>query len=58
MVMFKCNDCGRTFEEPKEYRESRGEFWGFPAYETIWLCPCCGGQDFEEYREYVYEDEW
>ena len=51
-----CNDCGRQFIEPKAYRESRGEFWGFPAYETIYLCPACGGDDFEEYMEHEEEE--
>lgn len=46
--MYKCEDCGSEFEEPKAERESRGEFWGFPAYETVYGCPRCGSDCYEE----------
>jgi len=56
--MFKCNDCGLIFEEPKRWQEDRGEFWGQPAYETMYGCPHCYSGDYEEYNdEDEYEDE-
>ena len=47
--MYKCVECGHIFEkgEEKHWTESRGEFWGMPASETMTGCPRCGG-DFEE----------
>ncbi len=46
--MFRCNDCGKEFEEPKVVPEYRGEFWGAPAYEDEYYCPNCGSDDYEE----------
>lgn len=34
-----CELCGEQLEQRTEYR---GEFWGSPSYETIWVCPNCG----------------
>lgn len=51
---FRCNDCGNYFEEYEEVEEDRGEFWGMPAYETMYYCPFCGSEDFDEVKE---EDE-
>lgn len=50
----KCCNCGRIFYENElvSIEESRGEFWGFPAYETCYYSPCC-----EEDWEYVDEEE-
>lgn len=44
-----CLECGKTFEENDiaYWRESRGEFWGFPAYEIVSGCPYCHG-DYDE----------
>ena len=44
-----CLECGKTFEDSEiaHWQESRGEFWGFPAYETVSGCPRCQG-DYEE----------
>lgn len=53
--MYKCNDCGEVFDEPKYVQESRGEFWGAPCSETMAYCPHCESEDFEEY--YGEEDE-
>ena len=47
MRVYKC-DCGCYFEQPVCVRESRGEFWGAPAYETMEYCPACGEECFEE----------
>lgn len=51
--MYRCKDCGAIFERPSWYEENVGEYWGFPAYETFYMCPCCNSDDFEPY----YEDE-
>lgn len=48
--MFICYECGRVFDEPKGYSESRGEHFGFPAYEDYSGCPSCGGAYTETYR--------
>ena len=43
--MLKCLECGKVFEDDEiaHWQESRGEFWGEPAYETVWGCPHCQG---------------
>lgn len=50
--MFKCNHCGKIFDEPYNYsvEEDRGEYWGVPCTETVYFseCPECGSDDFEE----------
>lgn len=50
--MFRCRKCGKLFDEcdVKVIDEYRGEFWGFPCYETLYLSPCCGS-DFEDVDE-------
>ena len=48
--MFKCNDCGKVFHEPKAVQESRGEFWGAPCWETMYYCPHCESEDFDKYN--------
>lgn len=56
--MLKCFDCGWTGEqeELRRVEESRGEFWGMPAYETMYYCPCCGSDYIEDYDEEEYEE--
>lgn len=54
--MFHCIDCGIDFDEPAQWQESRGEYWGTPAYETCYSCPFCQG-DFEEKENEEIEDE-
>lgn len=56
MQIFKCNDCGTIFDSPRCVSESRGEFWGMPAYEDMYYCPHCGGEDFN-YAESIEELE-
>lgn len=38
--MYKCENCGETFDEPRVYYERHG-FDDFP--ETLSCCPYCGG---------------
>ena len=49
MKLYKCCECGHVFEgdEVAVWTESRGEFWGFPAYEEMTGCPRCKG-DYDE----------
>ena len=44
--MYRCNNCGEVFAERKEVREPHGECGG-AAYETYYVCPCCGEADTE-----------
>ena len=54
--MIRCDDCGwiGESEDLKIVEESRGEFWGAPAYERMSYCPVCGSDCLDEYKE---EDE-
>lgn len=45
--MYKCLDCGRVFDEPISWSESRGEYWGMSCSEEVGGCPYCKG-DYEE----------
>lgn len=38
-----CTSCGRVFDDPYDYEECVGEFWGAPAYQRFSECPYCGG---------------
>lgn len=38
--MFKCLECGHIFDQPRIIEESRGECFGYEAYERIGVCPC------------------
>ena len=53
---YQCCDCGQFFDEPAFWEESRGEWWGMPAYETVSGCPHCGG-DYQEVEEEDEDDE-
>lgn len=53
--MFKCNDCGAEFEEPRIYYETHG--FSSPPFEERAECPNCGWTGFEECREEESEDE-
>lgn len=46
--MYKCNCCGKTFEHPACVSESRGEFWGMPAFEDVYYCPFCDSEDYDD----------
>lgn len=41
--MYICQCCGGRFTTPALCRESRGEYFGYQAYEEILGCPYCGG---------------
>lgn len=45
---FRCYNCKELFDYPKRVPESRGEFWGMPAYEDMYYCPRCGSDDWDE----------
>lgn len=40
-LSYRCLDCGRIFEVPKEYTETHG--LDTPPYETWRGCPFCSG---------------
>ena len=46
--MYKCNECEKVFDEPRNESETMGEYCGVPAIEYRKVCPCCGGGNFEE----------
>lgn len=52
-MKYQCGDCGMIFDEDEieTWEESRGEFWGMPAYETVSGCPYCHSGDIGEYEE-------
>lgn len=58
-MLYKCLDCGEVFEEEEAgtIRESRGEFWGEPCYESMMCCPYCHSMYLEETYEYDEEEE-
>lgn len=54
--MFKCEDCGYIFDEPKKYSEDRtpgGSFEGGSFIEYFTGCPLCSGS----YEDTTYCDE-
>ncbi len=59
MKKYRCSDCGNIFaeDEIETVRESRGEFWGAPAYETVSVCPYCHSDEFDEFNENEEGDE-
>ena len=54
-----CLDCGwrGDISEVKKVQESRGEFWGMPAYETMYYCPLCGSEALADAPEMEGETE-
>lgn len=57
-MRYKCRSCGEVFDEEEagKVRESRGEFWGEPCYETMLCCPTCGCMSLDE-REWWQDEE-
>lgn len=53
--MMRCNDCKCLIDELKEKHEYRGEAYGRPAYETVYVCPNCGSNDID--HDYKEDDE-
>lgn len=43
-----CPKCGYSLEIVDEYEESRGEYWGAPAYESISIYGCSNCNYIEE----------
>ncbi len=64
---YRCQECGEVFDEDEVLTEteieSRGEYFGRPAYEpyTYMKCPNCRSENIEEYDEFedfLDEDEF
>lgn len=50
--MCKCDNCGKTFDEPRRIKSYLTEAWGHSIYETISVCPFCGDDSIDfEYEE-------
>lgn len=50
MILFVCIECGKLFEAPANWKENRGECFGFPTYEELSGCPYCYGNYTEAHR--------
>lgn len=44
----KCPSCGQDLEVIESYEESRGEYWGAPVYENIYIYGCSNCNYTEE----------
>ncbi|MBR5089550.1 MAG: hypothetical protein IK093_08980 [Ruminiclostridium sp.] len=57
--MYRCERCGREFDEPGTYKDYRGEYWGVPCWEDMPCCPYCESGDFDniESEEYAWPEE-
>lgn len=44
----KCPSCGQDLEIIDNYEESRGEYWGAPVYENIYIYGCSNCNYTEE----------
>jgi hypothetical protein len=55
--MLICNDCEKTFEEPKTIMTTYEKYYGvgdlFGNHHSLELycCPYCRSEDFEDYEE-------
>lgn len=50
MAMYRCAECGATFDEPniESWREEMsGDGWAWQTF-TEYYCPQCGSQDIAE----------
>lgn len=57
--MIVCRNCKQVFEYVDQLdcvMESRGEYFGFPSYEKVYICPDCRCDDFEEVDDYDKDD--
>jgi hypothetical protein len=56
--MWKCNDCGRLFEEPNEKYMSIADYYGvdekvgLDRHFTLQTCPLCKSEDIDELDAY------
>ena len=61
--MYKCDDCGSTFDEPeivsycKEEYNGVADLFGHQTWGTYDACPDCGSEDFERFTEDDDEEE-
>ena len=61
--MFKCDNCDSIFETPSIYHTSYEEYYGVGHLFSnstpleLEVCPCCGEDSFEEYKEEEEEEE-
>lgn len=46
-IIYRCRDCGATFEEVRVIKHRHNEIDG-AWYEKVEVCPCCGIDDIEE----------
>ncbi len=63
MSKYVCLECYHIFDEPKSWKEDRGEYFGSPCYEKFSGCPDCGGAYIETHRcdccgEYINTDTY
>lgn len=56
--MLQCSCCGRWCREASPFWQSRGEYFGSPAWEELLGCPFCGGSLELRDREDFWEDDW
>lgn len=61
-MMYKCTECGCEFEEPRERKSLLCVLDGVPYFETLSVCPECGGDCEEACQcdicgEYHFEDD-
>ncbi len=49
--MYKCEDCGREFDEPDIITETHG--LSSPPFEKVAVCPYCNSTDYSD----AIEDE-
>ena len=60
--MYRCPECGRTFEEPVHEEVCWEDFYGVGheffsrTYGTVTTCPYCGGY-IDQQEDFDYEDE-
>ena len=55
--MYKCNECGTTFEGRGRACEPYDEF-DYPEYEKWTCCPGCGGDDLEKMASCLVCGAW
>lgn len=58
--MFKCYDCGEIFEESElaELKYHLADYGNTPVYDTIYVCPHCGRDNYYEVRQCEECGEW